>query len=120
MLKFFEGKNVAITDRVLILGESHYPASKEEYKKEIQDNVTSIVMEQFFNNVDNDPFFTRIALSFSFDNHDEAVEFFDDELAKGGQFKQLVTDFVKYRHDAISSDREAAAFVFACDKLGYI
>lgn len=77
MLKFFEGKNVAITDKVLILGESHYPASKEEYKKEIQDNVTSIVMEQFFNNVDNYPFFTRIALSFGFDNHDEAVEFFN-------------------------------------------
>lgn len=52
--------------------------------------------------------------------YDEAVEFFDDELANGGKFKQLVTDFVKYRHDAISSDREAAAFVFACDKLGYI
>ena len=52
--------------------------------------------------------------------YDEAVDFFDNAMEDDAEVKKLVIDFVKYRQDAISSDREAAAFVFACDKLGYI
>ena len=49
--------------------------------------------------------------------YDEAVEAFDMDL-KNPKFKKLVQDFVSYRKDFISSDREAAAFEFACESLG--
>ena len=44
--------------------------------------------------------------------YDEAVKAFDEflETAEG---KELVQEFVTYRRDFISSDREAAAFMFA-------
>lgn len=48
---------------------------------------------------------------------DEAVTGFDRDL-KNPEFKKLVQDFAKYRKDFISSDREAAAFEFACESLG--
>ena len=40
----------------------------------------------------------------------EAVEAFDEFLKEN---KNFVCEFVKYRGDFISSDREAAAFMFA-------
>lgn len=49
--------------------------------------------------------------------YDEAVDAFDRDL-KNAKFKKLVQDFAKYRKDFISSDREAAAFEFACESLG--
>lgn len=44
--------------------------------------------------------------------YDEAVQAFDDFL---GSNKKLVADFASFRKDFISSDREAAAFMFALD-----
>ena len=44
----------------------------------------------------------------------EAVEAFDEFLKT---HKEFVIEFVKFRGDIISSDREAAAFMFALDNL---
>ena len=57
---------------------------------------------------------------FLYDNDDrvagymEAVSAFDEFAT---QHKKFISDFVKYRGDFISSDREAAAFMFALEKL---
>lgn len=57
---------------------------------------------------------------FLYDNHDnvagysEAVAAFDEFLASNREF---VSEFVKFRGDFISSDREAASFMFALDSL---
>lgn len=62
---------------------------------------------------------------FLYDNEDriagyeEAVNAFDTDM-KNIQFKKLVQDFVQFRGDFISSDREAAAFEFACESLGIL
>ena len=45
----------------------------------------------------------------------EAVEAFDEFLKEN---KKFVCEFVKYRGDLISSDREAAAFMFALSSWG--
>lgn len=45
--------------------------------------------------------------------YDEAVEAFDEFLET---HKEFVGEFTKYRGDFISSDREAAAFMFAMEK----
>ena len=42
--------------------------------------------------------------------YDEAVEAFDEFLSKQPEF---IGEFARYRGDCISSDREAAAFMFA-------
>ena len=44
----------------------------------------------------------------------EAVEAFDNFVEKHAEF---VGEFVDYRRDFVSSDREAAAFMFALEKL---
>lgn len=44
----------------------------------------------------------------------EAVSAFDDFLKEHNDF---VGEFMRYRGDFISSDREAAAFMFALDSL---
>lgn len=46
---------------------------------------------------------------------DEAVEAFD-QFVKGHE--DFIREFIKYRGDLISSDREAAAFMFALEKIG--
>lgn len=57
---------------------------------------------------------------FLYDNNDnvagyrEAVDTFDEFLKVHQDF---VSQFAKYRGDFISSDREAAAFMFALDSL---
>lgn len=57
--------------------------------------------------------------NFLYDNHDnvvgydETVEAFDDFAESHGNF---IKEFVQYRGDFISSDREAAAFMFAMEK----
>lgn len=53
----------------------------------------------------------------------EAVAAFDSDIKAAPRFKDLVRDFVLYRGDFISSDREAAAFEYACEALdlfGYL
>lgn len=45
---------------------------------------------------------------------DEAVQAFDNFLKSN---KKLVADFASFREDFISSDREAAAFMFALNSL---
>lgn len=45
----------------------------------------------------------------------EAVNAFDEFVPKHSEF---VGEFVKYRQDFISSDREAASFMFALEALG--
>nr|DAJ50652.1 MAG TPA: hypothetical protein [Caudoviricetes sp.] len=57
---------------------------------------------------------------FLYDNDDyvagyrEAVEAFDNFVAEHAEF---VGEFVEYRRDFVSSDREAAAFMFAMEAL---
>ncbi len=43
----------------------------------------------------------------------EAIEAFDSEIKEDELFKAIVGKFAEHRGDAISSDREAAAFMFA-------
>lgn len=45
---------------------------------------------------------------------DDAVDAFDEFLASHQEF---VAEFAAYRGDFISSDREAAAFMFALDRI---
>lgn len=45
--------------------------------------------------------------------YEEAIEEFDNFAKQNGSF---IYEFVKYRGDFISSDREAAAFMFAMGK----
>lgn len=45
--------------------------------------------------------------------YDEAVKAFDDFLQNN---KNFVREFILYRGDFISSDREAAAFMFTLEK----
>ena len=53
--------------------------------------------------------------------YDEAVDAFDEYLEKDiGGFKKFVGEFVDFRKDFISSDREAAAFMFALESMGVI
>lgn len=47
--------------------------------------------------------------------YEEAVNAFDEFVKTHGDF---VGEFAKYRGDYVSSDREAAAFMFALEKLG--
>lgn len=60
---------------------------------------------------------------FLYDNHDrvagydEAVDMFDTML-KSENFAAFVGEFGNYRQDFISSDREAAAFMFALESMG--
>ena len=46
--------------------------------------------------------------------YDEAVDAFDDFVKDNGEF---VGEFAKFRGDFVSSDREAAAFMFALSVL---
>ena len=48
---------------------------------------------------------------------DEAVAEFD-RLIKNQSFASFVGEFIRFRGDYISSDREAAAFMFALATLG--
>jgi len=58
---------------------------------------------------------------FLYDNYDrvagyeEAVDAFDAFLKSHGDF---VGEFANYRGDLVTSDREAAAFMFALESLG--
>ena len=60
--------------------------------------------------------------TFLYDNYDrvagyvEAVQAFDD-ACQSEEFCEFVRGYCKYRGDFISSDREAAAFMFALDTL---
>ena len=60
--------------------------------------------------------------TFLYDNRDniagfsEAVDGFDNFI-KTENGKRLASDFYKYRQDFITSDREAAAFMFALDTI---
>ena len=47
----------------------------------------------------------------------EAAAEFDERLKNDKPFNELVNNFVAFRQDFISSDREAAAFVFALESL---
>lgn len=49
--------------------------------------------------------------------YSEAVAEFD-ECLQNENFKKFVGEFVNFRKDFISSDREAAAFMFALATLG--
>lgn len=74
--------------------------------------VVNINIEQFYKEF-------RKEYEFLYENKDmvagyqEAVDAFD-EFAPG--HKDFVSEFVAYRMDFISSDREAAAFMFAMEK----
>ena len=51
--------------------------------------------------------------------YQEAVTAFDT-LIQYQDFKAFVCEFNRYREDFISSDREAAAFMFACESFGLL
>ena len=64
---------------------------------------------------------------FLYDNHckgkevageSQATEFFDEVILK--EKLELLKEFNTYVGDPIMSDRESAAFVFACEKLGLL
>lgn len=63
---------------------------------------------------------------FLYDNNDrvagyeEARDFFDKAMKGSPSFKKLVQQMVAARGDFFSSDRECAAFAFACSDLGLI
>lgn len=53
--------------------------------------------------------------------YNEAVAAFDDYLNNDVcGFKKFVGEFVDFRKDFISSDREAAAFMFALESMGVL
>lgn len=58
--------------------------------------------------------------NFLYDNYDNVVGY-DEALKDGDDFianhKNFVSEFVKYRGDFISSDREVVAFMFALYEL---
>lgn len=60
----------------------------------------------------------RDEYKFLYDSYDnvagyrEAVKEFDYRLNHDKQFRKMVSDFAAWRQDFISSDREAAAFMF--------
>lgn len=58
--------------------------------------------------------------NFLYDNYDN-VAGYDEAVTAFDEFapnhKEFVSEFVKYRGDFISSDREAAAFMFALSVL---
>lgn len=60
----------------------------------------------------------RKEYKFLYDNYDrvagynDAVKEFDYRLHYDSAFNRMVGEFAKYRRDFISSDREAAAFMF--------
>lgn len=72
----------------------------------------NINIEQFSKEFDKE-------YDFLYENYDnvagytEAVQAFDEFLPS---HKEFVSEFVQYRGDFISSDREAAAFMFAMEK----
>lgn len=51
------------------------------------------------------------------DEIDEAAQDFDRMVNENEPFKNLVTKFVEYRKDVISSDREAAAFIGTFEEM---
>ena len=61
---------------------------------------------------------------FLYDNDNKVAGYYDALYAFNDDFKNiegfdtLVKDFVHYRGDFLSSDRECAAFEFACESLG--
>lgn len=52
---------------------------------------------------------------------DEAVSAFDEFLNNDIRgFQKFVGEFVEWRGDVVSSDREAAAFMFAMESMGVL
>lgn len=49
--------------------------------------------------------------------YSEAVETFDELIKTKEEFKSFVIEFAQFRQDFISSDREAAAFMFALEAM---
>lgn len=47
--------------------------------------------------------------------YDEAVDCFDNNMTK--EETDVLKSFVEYRRDPVTSDREAAAFMFIVDKF---
>lgn len=86
-------------------------------RRKVRETVDELVdMKAFLDKFDDE-------YAFLYNNEDnvagymEAVDAFDNDLKKP-KFKKFVQDFVAYRGDVISSDREAASFEFACESLG--
>lgn len=78
----------------------------------------NIDIEQFTKQFNKE--YKFLEYKFLYDNDDyvagyrEAVEAFDNFVAEHAEF---VGEFVDYRRDFVSSDREAAAFMFAMEAL---
>ena len=41
-----------------------------------------------------------------------------NKVVGASEFRSFVGEFVDFRHDIVSSDREAAAFMFALESMG--
>lgn len=59
---------------------------------------------------------------FLYDNYDrvagynDALDEYDNLLKNSENFAKFVVEFIKYRGDILSSDRECVAFMFALEK----
>lgn len=107
--------------------------TKEEKKEKVNESVeeakeigtldTKTVED--INSVNMDDFAKQYSKEYQFlyDNNDnvagyrEAVDAFEEDM-KHPKFQEFVGKFITHRGDLLSSDREVAAFEFACEEFG--
>lgn len=107
--------------------------TKEEKKEKVNESVeeakeigtldTKTVED--INSVNMDDFSKQYSKEYQFlyDNNDnvagyrEAVDAFEEDM-KHPKFQEFVGKFITHRGDLLSSDREVAAFEFACEEFG--
>lgn len=107
--------------------------TKEEKKEKVNESVeeakeigtldTKTVKD--INSVNMDDFSKQYSKEYQFlyDNNDnvagyrEAVDAFEEDM-KHPKFQEFVGKFITHRGDLLSSDREVAAFEFACEEFG--
>jgi hypothetical protein len=103
-----------------VLREKETNSLKEELKSKFDPNYEFTYSEEFLDKLlkkYNEEY------DFLYDNDDnvsgyyEAVEAYERDI-KDDKFANLVRDFVHFRGDVMASDRECAAFEFACEDLG--
>lgn len=52
--------------------------------------------------------------------YDEALDYFDNTVRKNTELSDILSKFVEFRNDILSSDRECVAFVFSLEDLGIL
>ncbi|CBK73536.1 hypothetical protein CIY_06210 [Butyrivibrio fibrisolvens 16/4] len=110
MLKFWIGKN-GLSNGILILGESHYN-DEGDVGKEVPDCYTCGVMDRYFNQVDEYPFFDKIAASFGYSIREEVLDFYNNLC-----FGNYITRFCEKRHGAAANELIAKEKVMYNNRL---